>query len=80
MNILYIDIDSLRADQLGCYGYARPTSPHIDRLAAGGVRVSSCYTSDAPCLPSRTAQAAKKEGLKPTSRLDAVRAQCFGAL
>ena len=55
MNILYIDIDSLRADHLGCYGYARPTSPHIDRLAAEGVRVSSCYTSDAPCLPSRTA-------------------------
>lgn len=55
MRILYIDVDSLRPDHLGCYGYHRPTSPHIDRLAAEGVRFTNYYTSDAPCLPSRTA-------------------------
>ncbi|HKU39260.1 MAG TPA: sulfatase [Polyangiales bacterium] len=55
MRILYIDIDTLRADHLGCYGYHRDTSPNIDRLAAGGVRFSRCYASDVPCLPSRTA-------------------------
>ena len=36
-NILLITIDTLRADHLGAYGYARPTSPNIDRLARGGV-------------------------------------------
>ncbi len=55
MRILYIDIDSLRPDHLGCYGYHRNTSPHIDRIAAEGVRFNQCYTPDAPCLPSRTA-------------------------
>ena len=55
MRILYIDIDSLRADHLGCYGYHRKTSPAIDAIAAEGVRFNQCYTPDAPCLPSRTA-------------------------
>lgn len=33
-NVLVYLIDTLRADHLGCYGYHRPTSPHIDRFAA----------------------------------------------
>jgi arylsulfatase A-like enzyme len=36
-NVLLLVIDTLRADRLGCYGYERPTSPEIDRLAARGV-------------------------------------------
>ncbi len=55
MRILYIDIDSQRADHLGCYGYHRNTSPAIDALAAEGLCLDNCYTTDAPCLPSRTA-------------------------
>ena len=55
MRILYIDIDALTPSHLGCYGYHRNTSPTIDELAATGLRCSNVYTSDAPCLPSRTA-------------------------
>lgn len=55
MRILYIDIDTLRPDHLGCYGYHRNTSPNMDRVAAEGVRFTNCYVSDAPCLPSRAA-------------------------
>ncbi len=55
MRILYIDIDTLRPDHLGCYGYHRDTSPHIDRIAAEGMRFTDYYCSDAPCLPSRSA-------------------------
>ncbi len=55
MRILYLDIDTLRPDHLGCYGYHRNTSPNIDRLAAEGTRFCNYYTSDAPCLPSRAA-------------------------
>lgn len=55
MRILYIDLDTLRPDHLGCYGYHRDTSPNIDVLAQQAVRFDNCYASDAPCLPSRTA-------------------------
>jgi choline-sulfatase len=55
VRILYIDIDTLRADHLGCYGYHRVTSPNIDRLAEQAIRFDACYASDVPCLPSRTA-------------------------
>ncbi|SKA39213.1 sulfatase family protein [Consotaella salsifontis] len=64
MNILYIDIDSLRADHLGCYGYHRATSPNIDALAAEGLRFTDLYVSDAPCLPSRTALWSGRHGLR----------------
>ena len=55
MRLLYIDIDTLRADHLGCYGYPRDTSPNIDRIAQRGVRFDNYYCTDAPCQPSRTA-------------------------
>ncbi|MEZ5278501.1 MAG: sulfatase [Opitutaceae bacterium] len=55
MRILYIDIDALRPDHLGCYGYHRETSPNIDAIAREGMRFNQYYCSDAPCLPSRTA-------------------------
>lgn len=63
MRILYVDIDTLRADHLGCYGYLRDTSPHIDQVAEQGVRFERCYASDVPCLPSRTALATGRFGI-----------------
>jgi arylsulfatase A-like enzyme len=36
-NVLLITIDTLRPDHLGCLGYARRTSPHLDALARRGV-------------------------------------------
>ena len=55
MRILYLDVDTLRPAHLGCYGYARHTSPNIDRVAEQGVTLENCYTTDAPCLPARSA-------------------------
>jgi choline-sulfatase len=55
VRLLYIDIDTLRPDHLGCYGYARDTSPNIDAIAAAGVVFDNVHASDTPCLPSRTA-------------------------
>lgn len=36
--VILIVADTLRADRLGCYGYPRETSPHIDAMAARGHR------------------------------------------
>ena len=63
MRILYLDIDTLRPDHLGCYGYHRNTSPNIDRIAAEGVRFEKVYVSDAPCLPSRASMFTGRFGI-----------------
>ena len=64
MRIIFFDIDCLRPDHLGCYGYPRPTSPTMDAIAKEGVRFEHCYCSDSPCLPSRTAWASGRFGIR----------------
>lgn len=49
-NVVLILLDTLRADRLSCYGGPRPTSPHLDALAAEGIlfeqaRAPSPYTA-----------------------------------
>ncbi|MEQ6377840.1 sulfatase [Bacillaceae bacterium S4-13-56] len=63
MKILYFDIDALRPDHLGCYGYHRNTSPNIDKLAQRGVRFTNYYASDVPCAPSRSALFSSRFGI-----------------
>ena len=63
VRILFLDLDTLRPDHLGCYGYHRNTSPTIDRIASEGVRFNNYYCSDAPCLPSRAALMTGKFGI-----------------
>lgn len=51
-NLLLISVDTLRADHLGCYGYARDTSPRIDALAARGVLFEELLSTAPWTLPS----------------------------
>ncbi len=46
-NIVLITVDSMRPDHLGAYGYARPTSPQIDRFAEGAVVFERAYSPSA---------------------------------
>jgi len=43
-NVLWSTMDSLRSDQLGCYGYDRAHTPHIDGLAGEGVLFQQCVS------------------------------------
>lgn len=43
-HLLFVMIDTLRADHLGVYGYGRPTSPFIDKLAERGVTFVNAYS------------------------------------
>ena len=51
-NVILISIDTLRADHLSAYGYPRPTSPNIDRLAREGTLFARAYASSSWTIPS----------------------------
>lgn len=44
LSVLLITIDTLRADHMSAYGYARPTSPRIDAIAKAGTLFDRAYT------------------------------------
>ncbi|MCW9043941.1 MAG: sulfatase-like hydrolase/transferase [Pseudopelagicola sp.] len=52
-NILFIMFDQLRWDYLSCYKHPHLKTPHIDRLAAMGVRFSRAYIQSPICGSSR---------------------------
>lgn len=66
MNILYLDIDTLSPRHMSCYGYNRNTTPNIDKVVAEGesLMFENMYTSDAPCLPSRSALITGQFGIR----------------
>ncbi len=53
LNVLFITVDQLRYDSLGCNGHPLVKTPHIDQLAAGGVRFENAFVQSAVCAPSR---------------------------
>ena len=54
-NIVFIVADDLGYGELGCYGGREIPTPHLDALAAGGVRFTQGYVTASFCAPSRAA-------------------------
>jgi len=52
-NILFLMVDQMRADCLGCAGHPVVKTPNLDGLAAKGVRFSRAYAQHPQCAPSR---------------------------
>jgi arylsulfatase A-like enzyme len=44
-SVVLITVDCLRANHVGCYGYDRPTTPHIDRFAGRATRYKHSYAN-----------------------------------
>ena len=51
-NVLILMVDALRADRLGVNGYARPTTPNIDLLAAEGINFKNAFAHSTWTKPS----------------------------
>lgn len=60
--ILLISLDTVRADRLGCYGYPRGTSPHLDALAAESYLFENALT---PAPMTTPAHASALTGVSP---------------
>ncbi|MFA5193875.1 MAG: sulfatase-like hydrolase/transferase, partial [Verrucomicrobiia bacterium] len=54
-NIVFILTDDLGINDLGCYGRREHRTPHLDALAAAGMRFTSAYCAQPICSPSRAA-------------------------
>jgi len=54
-NIVFFFTDQQRWDTCGCYGQELPVTPHLDRMAAEGVRFDYAYTCQPVCGPARSA-------------------------
>lgn len=52
-NILWISCEDI-SSHLGCFGDTVATTPHLDQLAADGVRFTHAFTCHGVCAPSRT--------------------------
>lgn len=54
-NVVVIMADDLGYEGLGCYGASQIETPHLDRLAAGGVRCTDFHSNGPVCSPTRAA-------------------------
>jgi arylsulfatase A-like enzyme len=51
-NVIFILVDTLRADHLGTYGYSRPTSPNVDAFAQEAVKFEDARSQASCTFPS----------------------------
>jgi arylsulfatase A-like enzyme len=54
-NFIIIFVDDLGYGDLGCFGSKKNRTPHIDKMAAEGVKFADFYVACSVCTPSRTA-------------------------
>src|SRR5262245_21248274 len=52
-NVVVLLCDDLGYGDLGCFGHKVIKTPHLDRLAAGGLKLTHCYAAAPVCSPSR---------------------------
>lgn len=68
-NVILIMTDQLRAFEVGCYGNTTARTPHIDGLAAAGVRFEVALTNNPVCTPARSSLLTGQYGRTCTGEL-----------
>ena len=63
-NLLLILADDMGYGDLACYGSLQIETPHLDRLAGGGVRCTAGYVSSSVCAPSRAGLMTGRNGAR----------------
>ncbi len=53
-NVVFVALDTLRADHMGCYGYDLNTTPNIDKLAKDAIIFGDCIAPGIPTHPGYT--------------------------
>ena len=53
-NIVFVIVDDMGYHDLGCYGSKTIQTPHIDRMAAEGMRFTDAYSGATVCAPARS--------------------------
>ena len=70
-NVVLIVADDLGYGDLGCYGSPTIRTPNLDKLAASGLKLRSCYSSSPLCTPSRagllTGRQPRRVGMQQTT-------------
>jgi arylsulfatase A-like enzyme len=73
-NIVFIMSDDHAAHALSCYGSRVNETPHLDRLAAEGLRFANCFATNSICTPSRatilTGKYSHRNGVPVFNRFD----------
>ena len=54
-NLIFIMSDDHAAHAMSCYGSRINQTPHLDRIADGGMRLDNCFCTNSICTPSRAA-------------------------
>ena len=52
-NFVLIIGDDISVDDFGCYGHPNIRTPHVDKLAKGGLRFTNAYLTTSQCSPTR---------------------------
>lgn len=84
LNLIFISLDTVRADRLSSYGYERPTTRHLDVLAETSVLFTDCVAQSTATAASHmsifTGQYVHRHGLADNTRVRFPQATLASAL